>query len=148
MVETYVADRGVDLLLFSNNVRVYQIPYHLPPVLYIRERPRAREHDLAREEHEHHDGDARPSEDEARDDVALVGGVDVVALLKSLYVEDFALLDGELGVRDDVLNLEVYDREALAHAHTAEKTADVVGGQQGLRGRLASSDDELAGGEE
>ena len=114
-------------LLLPHHVRLYEVPDHRPAVLNVIEGPSTREDYLPRVEHQHDDHDVGPAEYEAREDVALVGGVDVVALVYGLDVEDLALPDPQLGVGDDVLDLEVDDPEPLPDAHPAEQAAHVVG---------------------
>ena len=78
----------------------------------------------------------------------LVGGVDMVALVDGLYIEDFAVLDSELAVADDVLNLEASGEKALPHTCLSEQAANAVHGEQSLCSGLGASYDKLTRREE
>jgi len=136
------------LLLPPDHVGLYQRENDLPSLVNISERLGAREHNLARKEHERYDLEVRIPKNEPGKNVRLVRRVDVVPLVQRLDVQNLSVAHVELAVAHDVLDVEPRHGEPLPRARLAQQLAHAVRGEHGFGRGFRPRDDELAGREE
>ena len=74
----------------------------------------------------------------------LIRGIDVIALVQRLDVQNLTVFDIQFAVTHNILNLESRNRKSLPHTRLPQQTAHLVSRKQRLRRGFGARDDELS----
>ena len=114
-------------LLSFHNIRFQQIEDDRPPFIDVIQRSCAGENHFSREEHQRNHPEIRVPENQSREYMRLVCGVDVVSLIQRFDIQYLPVADVQLAVTDHVLYFKSYNSKSLSCAYFLKQCPHAIG---------------------